>query len=80
MGNTEHSFSFNAKIETTVSQTVTEEEYKDFSEEDETLEEYARRKAKEHASLDLTRRIADDGVDESSIKIGELDYHDEFSI
>jgi hypothetical protein len=78
MDNTEHSFTFNAQIETNVYATVTEAEYEDFSEDGESIEEYARRKAKDKAPLDLTRKIADDGVRESSINIGELENHDEY--
>lgn len=78
MGNTEHSFEFNAEIETKIYSTVTEEEFKDFSEENESLEEYARRKAKENAPRNLTRRIADDGVSKSSININDIDNHNKY--
>jgi len=75
MDNPEHSFEFDAQINTPVHQTVTEEEYKDFSREDESLEEYARRKAKENAPLDLTKTIADNGIKESAIEIGKIKNH-----
>lgn len=75
MENKEHSFEFDAQINTQVAETVTDEEYKDFSKEDESLEEYARRKAKENAPIDLTRTIADNGISESAIEIGTVKNH-----
>ena len=75
MENKEHSFEFDAQINTQVAETVTDEEYKDFSKEDESLEEYARRKAKENAPIDLTRTIADNGISESAIELGTVKNH-----
>lgn len=78
MENKEHSFEFDAQINTQVSQTVTDEEYKNFSKEGESLEEYARRKAKENAPLDLTRTIADNGISKNAIELGSVKNHREY--
>lgn len=78
MENKEHSFEFDAQINTQVSQTVTDEEYKNFSKEGESLEEYARRKAKESAPLDLTRTIADNGISKNAIELGSVKNHREY--
>jgi len=75
---TEHEFSFDVQISSAAYTTVTEEEYKDFSREDESIEEYAERKTRDSISKDLTMRIADDGIPESNIEIEGVNEHTKF--
>lgn len=73
---TQHSFGFDVTIEESIAVSVEQEEYDDFSEEGESLEEYARRMAKKRAPRNLTMRIADDGISANAVEIGGKNYHD----
>lgn len=75
---TTHSFEFDATVDATIHASFEEEAYQDFSREDESREEYARRRALEDAARSLTMKFADDGVPASAIEAGECTHHDEW--